>query len=162
MTIQSPANPNPALIKHYLKTLLKSLEEKHAATEDYKDWDQNGPKNVPGAVERGNIDLSTRPDVQRTDEETGKHSSLYSTSFGTDKGEVLVPRISDKGEVLTEDQARDEYNRTGKHLGIFNSVDAANAYANLLHEKQSGYQASQGKKPQEFIQQTQALAGPEA
>ena len=30
MTIKSAANPNPVLIKHYLKLLLKGLEEKKA------------------------------------------------------------------------------------------------------------------------------------
>jgi hypothetical protein len=28
MTVRSAANPNPVLIKHYLKTLLAALEEK--------------------------------------------------------------------------------------------------------------------------------------
>src|SRR5438874_12776900 len=58
------------------------------------------PQTQPaGLVEPGNLNLSGRPVIQNAD---GSHSSEYSTSFGTDKGEVLVPTIV-KGRFLSPD-----------------------------------------------------------
>src|SRR6266516_2238179 len=52
-----------------------------------------------GLLEPGNLNLSGRPVIQNAD---GSHSSEFSTSFGTDKGEVLVPTIVN-GKFLTPD-----------------------------------------------------------
>src|SRR5438067_1775501 len=61
---------------------------------------QAQPQSQPaGLVEPGNINLSGRPVIQNAD---GSHSSEYSTSFGTNKGEVLVPSIVN-GKFLTPD-----------------------------------------------------------
>jgi hypothetical protein len=62
---------------------------------------------------------------------------VYSTSFGTDKGEVLVPRVSPDGRLLTEKEAEELYRRTGQHLGIFDTPDDANTYAEMLHQSQA-------------------------
>lgn len=82
----------------------------------------------------GNIDLSNRPQVRNKD---GSISTVLSMSIGTDEVEVLVPRVTPDGRVLTEKQAIAEYERTGKHLGIFPTVKAANEYAELLHVSQA-------------------------
>jgi hypothetical protein len=103
-----------------------------------------------GMLKRGNIDLANRPTVKNAD---GSHSSEYSTSFGTDKGEVLVPTIAD-GKFLTKDgkkpavgsieekamfkAAEDRFRSTGEHLGIFDSPDNADIYAESVHNRQSG------------------------
>lgn len=49
-------------------------------------------KKVPGMLERGNIDIANRPNIDNGD---GTHSTTFSTSFGTDKGEVLVSGVGD-------------------------------------------------------------------
>lgn len=103
----------------------------------FKNWSNVGPKSVPGMVQPGNIDLTKRPIVHHSD---GSVSSLYSGSFSTDKGEVLVPFVSPDGKMLTESQARERYEKTGETLGIFKTVKDANAYATLLHLKQGAFQ----------------------
>jgi hypothetical protein len=100
-----------------------------------------------GLREPGNINLDNRPTIQNED---GSHSSEYSTSFGTDKGEVLVPTIVG-GKFLTPNgkkppegsevernmfnRAREHYQNTGEHMGIFDTPENADAYANTVHNR---------------------------
>lgn len=81
-------------------------------------------------VERGNIDLQTRPIVNNPD---GSTSSVYSSSFNDGKHEVLIPQVADGGAILTMPKAIEQYYKTGKHLGKFATPDAADAYASTLH-----------------------------
>jgi hypothetical protein len=61
-------------------------------------------------------------------------------SFGDENGrEILIPTVSDDGRIMSDDEAINNYYQTGKHLGIFNSPDAATAYAERLHELQEQY-----------------------
>lgn len=111
-------------------------------------WDNFGPKQAPGMLHRGNIDISHRPVVKNDD---GTHSSEYSFSFMDDDGhEVLVPTVVD-GKFLTPDgkkpkagsaeekamfhKAMDHYYKTGQRLGIFDSSKNADAYANAVHNR---------------------------
>ena len=82
----------------------------------------------------GNIDLTNRPRVKNAD---GSVSTVRSVSFGTDQGEVLLPTVMDNGTVVSDQEALANYQRTGKHLGIFKSPDEANAYAEWLHNQQA-------------------------
>jgi hypothetical protein len=82
---------------------------------------------------QGNIDLNNRPRIKNPD---GSISTIKSMSFGGDEGEILIPTISDDGRTFTEDEAIENYRKTGKHLGIFGSPEAANKYAEQLHKDQ--------------------------
>lgn len=87
-----------------------------------------------GMLEEGNIDMNTRPLVKNED---GSVSTVRSMSINEDGKEVLIPTVSDDGRILTEKQAIDLYRRTGRHLGKFDSVEAANKYAQKLHESEA-------------------------
>lgn len=103
----------------------------------FESWPKSGPSTAPGMVKAGNIDLTKRPIVHRAN---GEVSSLYSASFGTPDGEVLVPLISQDGKVLSIEEAKKQYAKDGKSLGVFKTPAAADEFANFLHEHQGKFQ----------------------
>jgi hypothetical protein len=127
------ANPNPILIKHYLKNLLTALQEKTSQPTKGQKQFVYGAQKPEGLREPGNIDISpgARPVVHNPD---GTHSTELSFSRGTDKGEVLVPRVVN-GKILSEDDAWKHYQDTGEHMGVFDTPDHANRYAELVHNR---------------------------
>lgn len=92
--------------------------------------------NPQGLVTKGNIDLSKRPEVRNQD---GSVSTVRSMSFEADGKEVLVPTVSPDGRIMSNAEAMAEYRKTGKHLGIFDNPDDADAYAQALHKQQEQY-----------------------
>ena len=99
-------------------------------------FDVGQPTNAPGLVEPGNINIHRRPVVHNAD---GSISTVRSASFEDDNGHnVLIPTVIPGRGVVPMDQAIKYYQQTGEHLGKFDSVDNADAYAESLHEQQAG------------------------
>jgi len=104
-----------------------------------------GPSgSFPGMLSEGNIDLGNRPQVKNAD---GSVSSVRSMSFGTDNGEVLVPTVSEDGRIMSNQEAMDQYRKTGRHLGTFKTPDEANSYAEALHQAQANFKPQGHSKP---------------
>lgn len=94
------------------------------------EWASSNPK---GQIEKGNIDLNSRPIVKNPD---GTVSTVRSMSANFDGKEYLIPTVSDDGRVISDDEAIELFKKTGKHLGVFNRPDNATAYAERLHKSQ--------------------------
>lgn len=110
-------------------------------TPSFRDPQQAGPAPPTGPLSqmfgsptvRGNIDVMHRPRVVNPD---GSASSVRSMSFGEGGKEILVPTVSEDARIMSDDEAIDQYHRTGRHLGMFSTPDSATAYAGRLHNQQ--------------------------
>lgn len=111
--------------------------------------------NPKGLIEPGNLDLLNRPSVKNGN----KTSSVFSTSIEEDGKEVLIPQVSEDGRLMNLDEAVKEYRKTGNHLGKFDSVEAANAYAKNLHLQQQGLMKGLGDSTQQGTQSQTAKPG---
>ncbi|HKE43893.1 MAG TPA: diguanylate cyclase [Steroidobacteraceae bacterium] len=86
----------------------------------------------------GNIDLFAQPRVRNAD---GSISTVDSIGVELDGKEVLLPTVTPDGRHFVGDpqvvqqQAVDEYRKTGQHLGIFRTAAASDAYAERLHRQ---------------------------
>jgi hypothetical protein len=103
-------------------------------------------------VTPGNIDLNNRPVVKNAD---GSVSTVRSMSVNFDGKEVLIPTVSDDGRVLSDEAAIQQYLKTGKHLGIFNTPEEATAYAKSLHDAQANRYARPGSSDRYISPETQ-------
>ncbi len=85
-------------------------------------------------IEKGNIDLINRPRVKNAD---GSISTVRSMGINVDGQEVLIPTVSEDGRVMDDDEAVEQFRRTGRHLGKFRSAEASTRYAENLHNDQA-------------------------
>lgn len=83
----------------------------------------------------GNIDLNNRIVVHNAD---GTFSTERSFSINIDGLEVLLPTVI-YGQIESQNDAITHYLNTGEYLGKFNTVAAAETYAEELHERQEWY-----------------------
>lgn len=105
----------------------------------FRDPQQAGPS--PGPVQsmfgsptvRGNIDVMHRPQAMNPD---GSISTVRSLGVNIGGNEVLIPTVSEDARVMSDDEAIRQYERTGRHLGMFDSPESSTAYANRLHNQQ--------------------------
>lgn len=100
--------------------------------------------NFPGMIKAGNIDIANRPTVKLPD---GRIATVRSASFNIDGNEVLLPTVSKDGKLWTEQEAIDNYRKTGENLGVFNSPEAASKYAQALHEQQDAMYVRSNEPP---------------
>lgn len=101
----------------------------------------------------GNIDTNQQPVVTNPD---GSVSTVRSMSFDDDGKETLVPTVSQDGRILSNEDAINEYRRTGRNIGVFDSVDLANAAAEKIHndeEKRLGYSMNLSPSANDVAQQ---------
>lgn len=91
--------------------------------------DQVRPKDMG----RGNIDLNARPVAKNAD---GSISTVRSIGVNIDGKETLIPTVSPEGKILGDKEAIALYRKTGQHLGKFDTVEEATAYAEQLHQAQ--------------------------
>ena len=94
------------------------------------------PPERPPVTLPGNIDLNNRQVVKNPD---GSISTEESMSFSDGPGrEVLIPTVFD-GKHHSADEAIQHYYKTGEHLGIFPSPQAADAAAMAIHNRQDRF-----------------------
>lgn len=97
---------------------------------------QNAPydlSNPAGLIAAGNIDPYMRKVEYRPD---GSIATVESFSTNLDGNEVLLPRVID-GRTVSHQGAINHYLQTGEHLGIFDTPEHANDYAQKFHENQA-------------------------
>lgn len=106
-----------------------------------------GTENSLGRYGKGNIDLYNRPQYRNPD---GSVSTVRSISIGTDDGEVLIPTVgrdaNGRPRLMSDDEAIDEYFRTGNNLGTFKTIEEADDYADRLHKQQEAYYTGKGRE----------------
>ena len=87
-----------------------------------------------GMIVPGNVNLHDRPIAAMPG---GERATVYSGTFPLKDGTfVLLPQVVE-GRVVSPRKAFTYYRQTGQHLGIFESEEAADQYAQQLHEQQA-------------------------
>jgi len=93
------------------------------------------PPPSSNALIPGNIDLYNRPIAKNDD---GSISTVRSITVEVGDGKfLLLPTVSDDGRVLSNVDAIKQYQKSGKHLGLFSSEEQADAYGESLHDSQA-------------------------
>ena len=91
----------------------------------------------------GNIDLNNRIVVHNPD---GSISTELSITVEYDGLQFLIPTVC-AGEIVSEEDAIAYFEDTGEYLGIFNTVEEAEDYADRLHLRQEWYYSERISEP---------------
>jgi hypothetical protein len=112
---------------------------------------------APQGLEAGNIDPASQPAVQNAD---GSISTVRTIGVGEEGGrEVNIPTVPQEGGRIMSDQvAVQRYQDTGRHLGKYDSVDAAGRGAEALHQTEAREISQQPKGQQPTITPEMAKA----
>ena len=93
--------------------------------------------------------------------EDGSISTVRTMGINENGKEVNIPTVPPEGgKVMTDAEARQRYQDTGKHLGKFDSVEQAGAAAEKLHQDEAARISEQpkGQQPAQQPQMTPQLA----
>lgn len=89
---------------------------------------------APGLLTPGTIN----PTVPRVaDAQSGPTAMRAIVTQDKDGHSVVIPTVSAQGKALSDEEALALYRRTGDHLGVFATPQAATAYANTLQARQA-------------------------
>lgn len=89
--------------------------------------------NPYGALEAPTLNMDRRPYVENDD---GSTSTVRSMGINENGKEILIPTVSQQGWVMGDDQAVDEYHRTGEHMGVYDSPAASDRAGEGFHQDQ--------------------------
>jgi len=121
--------PDPSMLDQYQSQQLNALAPNYAGS-----MFDRAPQ-AAGLIAPGNINVHQRPVVRNAD---GTVSTVRSMTFTTPDGRaVLVPSVIAGRGVVSPQEAYKYYQQTGQHLGVFDTPENADAYAQALHEQQA-------------------------
>lgn len=92
--------------------------------------------NGYNAIKPGNVDLSHRPFVQNID---GSVSSVRSMGAELDGKQMLIPTVDPYGRIMTDDQAIEEYRRSGQNLGTYRTPEDSDRAGEAIHNDQADF-----------------------
>lgn len=81
-----------------------------------------------GLIESGNIDISKLPSIRNPD---GSYSTVRSIGIEMNGKYYLIPTVIN-GRIVSDEEAINSFEKTGKHLGVFSNQEASDAYAESL------------------------------
>ncbi len=102
-------------------------------------------KNYPNLIEPGNIDLLNRPVVKNKD---GTSSTVSTMTIDEDGRGILLPTVIN-GKHVSDGEAREHYQQTGEHMGIFKTEQDADEFDKSLHNRM-GWKGPKGSDQQKW------------
>ncbi len=83
-----------------------------------------------GLLEPGNLDIRELPAMTAVGEEPSPRRAMM---VEVDGKHILLPTVGPAGDLFSEDEAIQHYTTTGDHLGMFDSIQGAAIYSEILN-----------------------------